>query len=421
MSGDGAPEAAIQAFAEQHGLSFSATPELPQAGAMLSVATRSVGSGASGKLPGGIDGTVCDYSFTVTVSDADNHSHTETRIYTLVVTQVPESVGFLPYAIFAGRSGQMPSSGDDPTKQLDLGEEGALKHGSMRVFEGSNEEWLTELFSPSLTEWLARSADDFGFELAGGTLVVARHNYLSGTDLESLCSDAAHLAGALRKESVEEIDSGGAKLTAAKSGRNVLKAEQIVATTKLSSPPDDAGAAAREFRRNAWSSPRIIGAAMLNAFGGLVILNVFIIPLTIPLGHSPPRLVGFEVVVWLIFTLLFLRVMTRDTAIACAELAFVESYARSRKLKVEDRLQFAATHAEAKIPFEPDYVLSGTLPGGTSGAIAWHGDGDKRSDQIAVVAGERGPIASAELQSGQPGLSSADLDGYAERLGKQLD
>ena len=34
----------------------------------------------------------------------------------------------------------------------------------LRIFKGTDEGWLRELFSPAFQDWLARSADDFGFD-----------------------------------------------------------------------------------------------------------------------------------------------------------------------------------------------------------------------------------------------------------------
>ncbi len=55
-----------------------------------------------------------------------------------------------------------------------------------------------------------------------------------------------------------------------------------------------------------------------------------------------------------------------------------------------------------------------------SGSLALSGDGSKRSDRVAVIAGPRGPVAEAELQAEAPGLSATTLDGYAERLAKEV-
>ena len=85
-------------------------------------------------------------------------------------------------------------------------------------------------------------------------------------------------------------------------------------------------------------------------------------------------------------------------------------------MKLEEPLKFAATHAEAKIQFKPDRVFTGTLPGGLDGSMVLCGDGSKRSDRIAMVAGPKGPFAEGKLKAEASGISAKLLDGYAERL-----
>jgi hypothetical protein len=51
---------------------------------------------------------------------------------------------------------------------------------------------------------------------------------------------------------------------------------------------------------------------------------------------------------------------------------------------------------------------------------AFCGDGTSRESRIAVVAGAKGPVASAELRASPGGLSAKDLDDYSARLTKEL-
>ena len=108
----------------------------------------------------------------------------------------------------------------------------------------------------------------------------------------------------------------------------------------------------------------------------------------------------------------FLNETTRE----CAAEAFWRSYAKSRGMKLEEPLHFAATHADAKLPFRPDRVLVGPLPGGGEGCFCVYGDGSKRADRVAVVAGPAGPVAESELEAEPQGLTTKDLDTYLEQL-----
>jgi hypothetical protein len=48
------------------------------------------------------------------------------------------------------------------------------------------------------------------------------------------------------------------------------------------------------------------------------------------------------------------------------------------------------------------------------------GDGLKRGDSIALVAGPDGPIATADFDVSAPGASAEALDSYAQRLAAEL-
>jgi hypothetical protein len=85
-------------------------------------------------------------------------------------------------------------------------------------------------------------------------------------------------------------------------------------------------------------------------------------------------------------------------------------------MKLEEPLHFAATHADAKLPFRPDRVLAGPLPGGGEGCFCVYGDGSKRADRVAVVAGPAGPVTESELEAEPQGLTTKDLDTFLNQL-----
>lgn len=161
------------------------------------------------------------------------------------MARVPESIGFLPYAadaygaVYGARSGQK-------TRPLRL--DGDVR---LQVDAGADEAWLAELFSPALRDWLARSPEGFGFELASGVLAVSVPGHLSSeSELTRLCEDAARLAAALRTESLEEVETGGAARSAAKRKRDphaVLVAE-LVPLIEFERPPADVAAAIPAYR-----------------------------------------------------------------------------------------------------------------------------------------------------------------------------
>jgi hypothetical protein len=127
----------------------------------------------------------------------------------------------------------------------------------------------------------------------------------------------------------------------------------------------------------------------------------------------------FEAIVIAVVGFFTFRAQIRGRTTRLAEEAFWAEYARSHGLRIEDPLSFAATHAKAELPGTPVRVMSGTF-GGVDGALMITGDGFKRGDSIALVAGEQGPVASADFEVSAPGVSATALDSYAAKLAGEL-
>jgi hypothetical protein len=413
----------LAVFAAAPGLTFATSAELPQQGATLTRDGGKVEAAASGKLPGGIEGTLVHFTYTHTTTDSDNHTQTEVRRFTLVVTEIPESIGFIPYLGFTGPGSKLSATaGGENMVPIETDSVEGLKHVRAFAYKGTSEHWLAQLLSPALVEWLARCDDDFGFELAAGVLCAGRDGYLGdATELQAVCDDAAHIATALREESLEEVGSGGAKADAAvdpDAGDPHL--EKAMREAGVAAPADTKAADAA-FRSYARRSPTIVFGSLKFALLLALVLNVPGVALPITLIVEDAYL-GLAVIELLLVAAIFFfsfRSRVRKSGARFAEEAFFRGYAAERELALEEPLRFAADHAEAKLPFKPDRVLTGVLPGGTSGSLALHGDGSKRSDRIAIVAGPKGPVAMAELKA-SPVLSAKDIDAYATRLGEEL-
>lgn len=410
----------LSKFAQNHGLAYAERVDLPQQGSTLSHSDGKVEGAATGKLPGGIEGSLVHFTYTYTWTDSDHHTHTETRRFTLVVTQVPESIGFLPYMGFAGSDSHLsPMAGSTEMTKIDLGRDRGFEGAHACAYKGTSQGWLTQLLSPALTEWLARSEDDWGFELADGVLCAGRSGYLTEAgDLETVCEDAAHIAGAIRQESVEEAEGGDAQLDAAKDPDAAdPQMEKALAMVKTETPAYLTAAlpAYRSYARRA-------GDTFFSALKGAVLLTLLLnipgaaIPIvTIVQGAYVVLAVIEGALLAIIFFFMF-RSKVKSDSRKYAEEAFYRGYAAQRGLKLEEPLRFAASHAEAKLPFKPDRVMSGPLPGGGEGSLVLCGDGSKRSDRIAVFLGPKGPVAEAGLESESPGLSTKDLDTFFEQL-----
>ncbi|HEX8754107.1 MAG TPA: hypothetical protein VF731_11895, partial [Solirubrobacterales bacterium] len=66
-----------------------------------------------------------------------------------------------------------------------------LGHCTAYAYKGTSQSWLTQLLSPALIDWLARSEDDFGFELANGVFCAGRDSYVADeAGLTTLCEEA---------------------------------------------------------------------------------------------------------------------------------------------------------------------------------------------------------------------------------------
>ena len=414
----------LASFAEASGLAYSAHADLPAQGSTLTRDTGAVEGAATGALPGGIEGTLAHFTYSYTVTDSDNNSHTEHRRLTLVVTAIPVSIGFVPYLGFSrGASHLLATAGGTKMRRIELGGAPELKRASAFIFAGTNENWQAQLFSPALLEWLARSEDDFGFELANGVLIAGRGDYINAeAELRALCEDAAHLAETIAEEAQEAVDTGGAEANAAKDpDATDPKMEAALARVELD-PPAHLRDAEGAFRGDAGTSFGTFLNALGTAIALVLILNVpgAALPIVLAVEGQFVLLAAIELGLLLIAFFFIFRSKLRSRGRKYAEEAFFRGYARSRGLTLEEPLRFLATHSDAKLPFKPDRVMSGPLPGGGEASLALVGDGSKRKDRIAVVGGPAGPLAESELEAEAPGLSAKDLDTYLEQLAGEV-
>ena len=414
----GEESAALARFAEAHGLTPVDRPELPGHGGTLNRAKAEPGPAAEGKLPGGLEGTLTHFDYVTSDNDGHHYHHP----LTLVVTRVPESMGFAPFLGYSGGASDIDQTGPDlgAVKSVEA-VEGSIGKNLAWAHKGMNDDWLRELFSPAFVDWIARSPDDFGFELADGTLVVGRNGHLTqARDLEALCEDAAHLAKSIRQEVFEETATGGAERSAA---REIETLDDKMIETALERFGSDhelpaADTAVPAFRSLIARNPGTWIFKLLGTIGWLLVFNVpaIAIPILLIQGDHWTALIAFEVGMLLLFYFLRMRTHIRKQSKIYAEEAFYRAYARDRGLTLEDPLGFAATHAEAELPFKPERVLAG----GPKGDLLLTGKGLTRGDEIALVAGPRGPVASVALDVQPPCIRARDLDAYAERLAGEL-
>ncbi len=405
MATDGASASPLEHFAKSNGLTYSGTIERPAESQMVGHGG-SIDGAATGSLPGGETGSVVYYTYTTTDSD----DHTTTHHRTVAWTRIPESVGFAPYL--------STSYGIAKVKRFKLDDD-----FTVRAFEGTSESWLRQLFSPSLMDYISRSPNDEGFELSSGAFCMGRDGHLSDqNDLNALCADLAHLAGAIRQESVEEVESGSAAEAAAKDEDADPAMEAALSKVTLAASPSSVASAKPDFRGYLMKRPtewiKAIGATLLITL--VINIPAAAIPILLAINGAWIWLIAFEALIFLGVAYFAIRGRFRDLSTKYAGEAFYRAYAGDRHLQLTPPLSFSATHAEAGLGFRPDRVFQGQLPGGGSGGLAVCGDGTNRESKIAIVAGPKGPVASAELRSSPEGLSAKDLDDFSKRLSEQL-
>jgi hypothetical protein len=414
----------LEAFANAHKLGFRGSGTLPPHGNLLNRGGRVEGL-VEGSLPGDIEGSLAYYTYTYTTTDSDGHSETYTRRFTIVVTSVPQSIGFMPSLGFAGAESEMTGIGESlqDVERVDLGGHAGLKGSRCYRYRGASEMWTRRLFSPGLVDWLARSEADFGFELADGVLTTSRKGHLGdAAALAGLCEEAAHLTAAIAAESDQDANAGTATGNAAKDPKASDPRMEAALKAIAVDPPDSIKAAERTFRSHLARSPRLIGRALYVAAMITLLVNIpaAAIPILSIVNGAWVALAVFEgLLIAIVFFFTYRRGIREGGSKYAAE-AFWRDYAERRRLKLEEPLHFAATHAEAKLPFRPDRVMAGALPGGGEGCFCVYGDGSKRADRVAVVGGPAGPVAESELEAEPQGLTTKDLDTYLEQLAGEV-
>jgi hypothetical protein len=410
----------LEKYAGARNLRFHSGGSLPPHGNLLTRGGHAENL-CDGNLPGGVEGTLAHYTYTYTTTDSDGHSESHTRRFTLVVTAVPQSIGFMPSLGFRGPESEMSGIGGslEEVVQVDLGDDSRLKGSRCYRYKGAGENWTRRLFSPAFVDWLARAEPDFGFELADGVLTSGRKGHLTDAGaLTTLCEEAAHLTGVIAAESDESSDTGTAEGNAAKDPKaNDPRMEEALRAIAVD-PPQSIGAAESVFRRHLARSPRTFIHALSYAIAITLVLNIpgAAIPILLAVAGSWVALAAIEGFLIAICAFFIFRKDLRESGRKYAAEAFWRSYAEKRGMRLEEPLRFAATHAEAKLPFRPDRVLTGPLPGGGEGSFCVYGDGSKRADRVAAVAGPAGPVAESELEAEPQGLTTKDLDTYLEQL-----
>ena len=130
----------------------------------------------NGVLPGGLDGSLCLYTYEETTRDSDGNSQTTYIHYTMVMTQIPDMAPFMQELFCQRRFGfRFLDSAEDVfrTRQRVEHESEAVDK-KFEIFAGRSDDMnrARQVLSPTFLVWLENhSPEAFAFELVAGSLV----------------------------------------------------------------------------------------------------------------------------------------------------------------------------------------------------------------------------------------------------------
>jgi hypothetical protein len=208
-------EQALRAYADAHSLAL--TSESPWPGYVpadqQSGPIRHAVWTLAGRLPGGAPGRLrhqAVYGRTVGMDVAMQH--------TIMVCRLPESVGYVP--MLCCRPDELGMGlyywgGDQRPREHAKFESAELDRRYVIDYaRGQDENWLYQLFSPQLVDWIAHETPpDFGFKLDSGVFVCetpqwrgqAADGEVSHEHLDLLANTGGRVAGRIRDEILEEM------------------------------------------------------------------------------------------------------------------------------------------------------------------------------------------------------------------------
>jgi hypothetical protein len=358
---------AIERYAAERGLAFeperqvrAVTPLLLSGfggGALGPVTVKR--AAAVGELPGGLDGWVAHHVF--------DSATTTARELTVVVTQVPASLGFVRAMSCRSRKVKVVRS----YRNLDhLGTWRELQLESARfnelyeleILEGQREAWVRQLFSPSFIDRLAsEAADGFCFELNEGHLCVAEPRHLTEpAELDALCEAAADVASRIRTESMEDVETRGEEYAGDREFHEQLHRQ--VAKVEWKTPPDSPRAAAQAYQGRAGigAKPYLKGLAWGLVVGGIGVAIAYVVfsGATAAIAAVIAGLVG------LLVALLIVSAAAGPRAMRLGLEAFMIEYARSHGYELQDRYEFHARNPDLPVPGRAHHAMKGRLPSG---------------------------------------------------------
>ena len=385
----------LRAFAAAHGLTYAESGDLPASTLALSGKTSLSTHGiAGGDLPGGITGVITDRSYTVSQGQ---HRPAIERHVLVLVTRVPESVGFIPQLYCqdveqGGLARLLVTKLYETTELESLNFNARYRIGYQR---GQDENWVRQLFEPTFVDWLADHAPaGCFFELSGGVLVVSADEDPGAPGaVDRLCGFAATVAERLRSEALEQ--EGGPPAPVVPPSPAIAKyrerLDDEVAQVQFDAPPPDVRSAAKRYRPFArrrplaWIASLIIALAIAAPTAGvlLIFLDFFEVPWGTASVVGVVTVALLAVFLWTTFVRFYIGFKSTGWALE----ALMRGYASLHGLESLDPQSFHAEHMRLRLPAQAQRVLAGRLPAlGRPGALlTW--EQATRRDRPACICG----------------------------------
>ena len=162
-----------------------------------------------GALPGGIDGSLCLYTYEEETRDSDGHKQTTYVHFTVVLTELPETAPFVHELFCQRRLGFrfMDSMEDVFRKRQRVEHESDAVDRRFEIFTGAGDDInrARQILSPTFLVWLeSHSPESYAFELVAGSLVCnVKGHKKSASELDLICQASAAVARRLREEATE--------------------------------------------------------------------------------------------------------------------------------------------------------------------------------------------------------------------------
>jgi hypothetical protein len=177
----------------------------------------------NGVLPGGLDGSLCLYTYEDESRDSDGNKQTTYMHFTIVLTELPDTAPYLQELYCQRRFGFrfMDSMEDVFRTRQRVEQESDAVDKSYEIFIGKNDDMnkARQVLSPTFLVWLEQNSDEnFAFELVAGSLVAnVKGHKKSADDLDRICTNSAAVARRLEEE-VREVAQPAPSAEATRSG-----------------------------------------------------------------------------------------------------------------------------------------------------------------------------------------------------------